>query len=466
MKRLRVLLLSLCLAPIFCQAQSRPAEIDAILSSIPGNDWTALVENANGLEVYYQHDPDTGYAPASNTKLFTTAAAFGLLGTDYAFETRLYAEGTLTNGVLNGNLNLVCFHDPTWNASVFTNARTPLDHIAAQLKALGLTTVSRNVQCFGACAYNLSSTGFLVSRSVQERNAEAAEAFRDALLAQGIQVSGTAEGQTGFTAPGALLYTHHSTDLTYKGNPLRLEIACIPLLKVSHNVMADLLCRHIGWKLAHQDSYTAGAPLVMRWLRNVAGLNIRGMELNDGSGLSRRNRFSAAQCVALTRYMLGAFPTWQAGLPVGCVDGTIGKRFCGTSGASQVHAKTGSLGIAIALSGYLDNKFDHQRYLFSFIANRTNIDQTATRHAIDQAVVLFAAPPPVQPDIVRAEDQLMLTWSTIPGLKYHLQYKDNLAEPAWQTEGPEITTTNAARLKVTASCNDAPQRFYRILATE
>jgi D-alanyl-D-alanine carboxypeptidase len=283
-----------------------------------------------------------------------------------------------------------------------------------------------------------------------------------ALKDQGIAVVGRAEGQTGFTAPGRLLYTHHSSDLSYKGQPLRLDIACIPLLKVSHNVMADLLCRHLGWKLAGEDSYSAGAPQVLGWLAHSAGLSTNGMVLNDGSGLSRRNRFSAAQCVALTRYMLTAFPTWQTGLPIGCIDGTIGKRFCGTSGASAVHAKTGSLGIAIALSGYLDNKFDHQRYLFSFIANRTNIDQTATRQAMDRAVVLFAAPPVVQPQLAMDKDVLSLTWTPIAGLKYRLEYKDNLSDTAWQSQGPELLATNSAALRVEATLAGSSQRFYRV----
>src|ERR1019366_9196548 len=102
-----------------------------------------------------------------------------------------------------------------------------------------------------------------------------------------------------------------------------------------------------------------------------------------GSGLSRGNRFSARQCITLTRYMLGTFPGWDEGLPIGCVDGTIRRRFCGTDGAKEVHAKTGSLRISIALSGYLNNPHDDQRYFFSFLANGTNLDQTATRQAID-----------------------------------------------------------------------------------
>src|SRR5690606_20816522 len=103
------------------------------------------------------------------------------------------------------------------------------------------------------------------------------------------------------------------------------------------------------------------------------------------------NRFSARQTVDLTRYMIGAFPSWNTTLPIGCVDGTIGSRFCGTAGSGRVHAKTGSLSSAIALSGYIDNPYDNRRYYFSFMANRSSIDQAATRAAIDECVVLMGA---------------------------------------------------------------------------
>ncbi|MGD0141028.1 MAG: D-alanyl-D-alanine carboxypeptidase, partial [Tepidisphaeraceae bacterium] len=97
----------LVLLPAVGQAQAIADQIDALLSALPGNAWSALVENDSGSVAYYERDPDTGLAPASNTKLFTTAAAFGLLGTNYAFETRIYYEGAFTHGAVTGNLSLV-----------------------------------------------------------------------------------------------------------------------------------------------------------------------------------------------------------------------------------------------------------------------------------------------------------------------------------------------------------------------
>jgi D-alanyl-D-alanine carboxypeptidase len=405
----------------FCQAQTIPDQIDAILarSAVVSNTWTVLVENRDGSVIYYQRSPTTGLAPASNTKIFTTSATFGLLGTNYAFQTRVYYTGTLAGGVISGNLNLVSEHDPTWNTSVFSsNARAALDHIAVQLKALGLTTVSGNVQCYGLCVYNLGSTDDLSASSTTTINSNAAVAFVAALQAQGISVTSSALGQTGFTPPGTLYYTHQSSDMTYGGSPLRLDIACIPLLKESHNVMADGICRHLGWKLGTGDSYSAGAKQVLTWINNGAGMSTNGMIMNDGSGLSHGNRFSARQIVSLVRYMLSAFPTWSVGLPIGCNSpGTLSGRFCSTDGSGQVHGKTGSLSISIALSGYIDNKYDNQRYLFSFVGNKTSIDQTSTRQAIDDAVaVLGGRGVPISPELAQVISQpngasLKVTWS-------------------------------------------------------
>ncbi|EEF60355.1 D-alanyl-D-alanine carboxypeptidase [Pedosphaera parvula] len=397
MKKVATLFVLLTLASFSARstAQPIPDRIDAILAraAVATNIWSVFIQSADGTTTDYQRNPDTGLAPASNTKLYTSSAAWGLLGTNAAFETRVYRNGTLSGGVLTGDLNLVSEHDITWNTSVFSNPRAALDRIATQLKAQGLTSVTGNVQCYGACFYNLADTDPSNHDAAfqQPYNASAATNFVAALLAQGITVSGIPVGKTGFTVPGTLMYTHLSTDLTYNSLPLRMDVACTPMLKVSHNVMADALLRHISYKINGNDSFAAGAAQVLPWLKNVAGVSTNGIAMNDGSGLSHNNKFSGRQTVTLLRYMLGTFSSYASTLPIGCVDGTLGSRFCSTDGSGQVHAKTGSLSISIALSGYIDNKYDGRRYLFSFIANTNAIDQADTRQAIDDAVVLLGA---------------------------------------------------------------------------
>jgi serine-type D-Ala-D-Ala carboxypeptidase/endopeptidase (penicillin-binding protein 4) len=64
-------------------------------------------------QTVYSQNADKLFTPASNTKLFTTAAALALIGPDYKFRTTVETTGTLDRyGRLNGDLILVGRGDP------------------------------------------------------------------------------------------------------------------------------------------------------------------------------------------------------------------------------------------------------------------------------------------------------------------------------------------------------------------
>ena len=58
--------------------------------------------------------PNGHFLPASNAKLFTTAAALHYLGDDYRFLTVLFADGPVRSGELFGDLVLYGTGDPTF----------------------------------------------------------------------------------------------------------------------------------------------------------------------------------------------------------------------------------------------------------------------------------------------------------------------------------------------------------------
>ena len=390
--------------------QSVTAQIDAITGqpALAGNTWSILVENAAGNVTYYQQTPTLTQAPASNLKNVTSGGAFALLGTTNFFVSQVYRNGTFSGGVVTGDVNLLVKHDITWNDDVFGtgNARMPLDYITTQLKNQGITKISGNVQIYGACMYNHAATDDTRDIANQASyNLEGATAFKAALQAQGITVTGSALGKSGFSAPGTLIYTYRSTNLTYSSKPLQLDVACIRMGKASHNVMADLLMRHISYELTGNDDFTSGANKVLGWVHNSVGISTNDMVMLDGSGLSHSDRVSAKEENAVDRYLVAHFSTWDDILPIGCFDGTLGDRFCGTDGANNVHAKTGSLSITISLSGYVDNPHNGQRYFFSFLANNSaGIDQTTTRQAIDDAVNVVAGVTPTTVDSYAGND--------------------------------------------------------------
>ena len=75
-----------------------------------------IVDLASG-KTLYEANPDHFFVPASNTKLFTTAMALERLGPDFAFRTRIVADGPPdAEGRIHGALRLVGGGDPNLSA--------------------------------------------------------------------------------------------------------------------------------------------------------------------------------------------------------------------------------------------------------------------------------------------------------------------------------------------------------------
>jgi len=125
MRRTRsvVLLFVCCFAAQIYAAERRPLapRISAILAdpNLARGFWGIQVVSLNTGELLYSQNADKLFIPASNTKLFTTAAALALIGPDYKFHTTVETSGTLDQyGRLSGNLMLVGRGDPNLSGRV------------------------------------------------------------------------------------------------------------------------------------------------------------------------------------------------------------------------------------------------------------------------------------------------------------------------------------------------------------
>ena len=116
-------MLMLAAAPLLAatSAASGPAaaplaeRISALLNSpdLAHGFWGIEVVSLATGETLYAQNSGKLFTPASNTKLFTTAAALALIGPDYKFHTTVETMGTLDRyGRLSGDLVLVGHGDP------------------------------------------------------------------------------------------------------------------------------------------------------------------------------------------------------------------------------------------------------------------------------------------------------------------------------------------------------------------
>lgn len=100
-----------------------------------------VAEVASGETVYSYRAGELRIA-ASNTKLFTTAAALHHLGPGFAFETPLLARGRVAGGVLHGDLAVVGRGDPTLSERVTLDPFTVFRGWARALKERGIFRVT------------------------------------------------------------------------------------------------------------------------------------------------------------------------------------------------------------------------------------------------------------------------------------------------------------------------------------
>jgi len=120
------------LRPEAAEQEKKPApkrdlskEIAAVLSQPPLNraHWGVDVVDLDTGKALYSENSDQLFLPASNAKLFTTAAALAIAGPDYRFRTTVEADGKIDdNGRLLGDLVIVGRGDPNISGRVLPYA--------------------------------------------------------------------------------------------------------------------------------------------------------------------------------------------------------------------------------------------------------------------------------------------------------------------------------------------------------
>lgn len=143
--------------------------------------------------------------------------------------------------------------------------------------------------------------------------------------------------------------------------------------KFSNNVVARQLFLTLGMEAGQRPAGAAAADAAIRAWLDARGLSVPELVLENGSGLSRRERISAEGLGRLLQaaWRSAVMPELMASLPVTATDGTMKKRLKQNGVAGQAHIKTGSLEGVRSIAGFVLDK-SGRRWIVVFFVNHAN----------------------------------------------------------------------------------------------
>src|SRR5580658_2984070 len=256
----------------------------------------------------------------------------------------------------------------------------------------------------------MPANGLHAGMAVEDPAEFTAAAFKQALIAHGVAVSGSAFARhkssmvtSGFaeerSQPVRLSPSQQDRILapledrrvlaTHVSVALAQDITLTN--KISQNLHAELLLRLLGKTFGSDGSFAQGSRVVRQFLLD-AGVNDADFFVYDGSGMSADDRVSPRAYAQLLSYASrtpwGA--AWKETFPIAGVDGTLANRFKNSPLKSRLWAKTGTLNETNALSGYL-TAASGKTLAFSILVNGHRPGSDAEIQAIDRIAETIAA---------------------------------------------------------------------------
>ncbi|MDO9231972.1 MAG: D-alanyl-D-alanine carboxypeptidase/D-alanyl-D-alanine-endopeptidase [Methylotenera sp.] len=205
MRRLLVFL-SLMLAGAFAHAELPVSVVDALKKAgIPQQSVAVYVQAVASDGPLLQYNADKSLNPASVMKLVTTNAALELLTPTYRWKTEVYKNGSVTNGVLDGDLIIKGYGDPSFKAQEFWR-------LLMRLQQAGIKQIKGDL---------------IIDKSVFEKNAGDINTFDD-------------ETWRAYNAsPSAFLVNGRSTSFKFTADEAAVKIAQefeLPELQIINNM--------------------------------------------------------------------------------------------------------------------------------------------------------------------------------------------------------------------------------------
>ncbi|MEV7397639.1 D-alanyl-D-alanine carboxypeptidase/D-alanyl-D-alanine-endopeptidase [Aeromicrobium sp. NPDC092404] len=361
-------------------------------SAVSPSDGTELMSAGSGP-----------YVPASTTKVLTGFAALSLIDPQTRFATRVVRSGDEVVLVGGGDPYLAVERTKKDDPVVRADLRTLAARAAEALERDGTSRVSVgfDASLFAGPAESPGWEPTYVSQNIVtpvsalwadqgvqdgvragEPAAAAARTFAKLLADRGITV-------TGEPAPAEAPQGASTLAVVRSATVARIVET---LMRISDNQAAEVMLRQAAIAAGKPATFDGGAEAVTEVL-DSADVSTEGLRLNDGSGLSRRNRITPltlaqAVNVAASTARTSALVT---DLPVSGFTGTLVDRFSRlTSSLGMVRAKTGTLTGVHSLAGYALDA-GGRPVVFAVMADRTSkVAPFEAQAALDKVAAAIA----------------------------------------------------------------------------
>ena len=232
-------------------------------------------------------------------------------------------------------------------------SKAPISRISIQHNQQGLITVNASGKGTSSATYTMKYPDIY-----------AAGVLSSKLRLAGIHVQNGLLGRKS-SPSNAIMITEFKRPLAYMISLVN---------KNSDNFLAEHVYKMVG---AYAGGHINTGKVATETVKNAlsqCGIPVDGLCINDGSGLCRKNLFSAyVQTMLLEKAIKMKFgEAFKQTLSIAGVDGTLRKRMVGTYAENNLCAKTGTLRNTSALSGYAFTK-DGDQVVFSIINNGPNV---------------------------------------------------------------------------------------------
>lgn len=343
-----------------------------------------------------------GLVPASTTKLLSGFAALRLIDPQTRFVTHADLDGDRVILVGGGDPYLVTARGRKPSPVQQADLRTLARRTAAALQALGATRVS-----IGFDDSLFTGPDFSPAWEPKYRG-EVVAPIRALWVEQGVH-KGRIDADPSRVAAERFAGELRAAGITVAGAPTRVEapplstrladVRSATLAQIVENVElssdnegAEVIARHAGLAAGRGASFAGAVEAIMGQLEAFE-IDTTGVHLDDGSGLSRRNRIPPSVLVRVLA-LAGSSPKnarLLAFLPVAHVSGSLAGRLSRDPLAwGMVRAKTGTLTGVHSLAGMVTTRDGHV-LAFAVIADATPADDARAQAAIDAIAGALAA---------------------------------------------------------------------------